>query len=126
MEEVPTASKVPAEQLVWTMQQLLERVPVSRSTIYRWIECEGLPVVQIRKGSNPLFLPENVLGWFHSREQQNAVVTHAPTSNGVAFDAMRLPEPRQTACRLRSRRTPPPPVATAGSRERLRRIRGAR
>lgn len=115
------------DQLVWTMEELLERLPVSRSTIYRWIEREGLPVVRIGEGSRPLFLPDNVLGWLRSREQEKPAVTQASsTTTDVAFDALRLAGLRQSVRRPRSRRTPPPPIATAGSRERLRRIHGAR
>ena len=126
MEEVLTASEAPSERLVWTMAQLLDRLPVSRSTIYRWIEREGLPVVRIGKNSSPLFLPENVLGWLQSREQQNAAATDAPASSDPAFDAMRLADLHRKPRRPRSRRMPPAPIANAGSRERLRRIHGAR
>lgn len=121
-----SASAAPDHQLVWTMEQLLERVAVSRSTIYRWIEREGLPVVRIRNGSNPLFLPESVLSWFQAREQQKAAVRQASAANTIASDSERVAELRRTARRPRLRKTPPPPLATAGSRERLRRINGAR
>jgi len=106
------------------MEELLEQVRVSRSTIYRWIERDGLPVVRVGGSSRPLFLPESVLGWLRSREQKKPAEAQATTD--VPLDAMRLTGLRQTARRPRSRRTPPPPLATAGSRERLRRIRGAR
>jgi predicted DNA-binding transcriptional regulator AlpA len=105
------------------MAQLLDRVPVSRSTVYRWIEREGLPVIRLGKSSNPLFLPESVLRWLQSREQRRERAKPALTG-GVADDALRVAGMRQPA--RRSRRTPPPPIATAGSRERLRRIHGAR
>lgn len=126
MEDLLTASEVAGEPLVWTLAQLLERLPVSRSTIYRWIEREGLPVIRIGKSSNPLFLRDSVLGWLQSRELSKAPIEPAPTANTVALVGERHPQLRRTARRSRARRTPPPPLATAGTRERLRRVHGAR
>jgi excisionase family DNA binding protein len=127
MTAAPLPASSPESQpnlIVWTMQQLLEHVPVSRTTIYRWIEREGLPVVRVGEGSKPLFLSTNVLEWLAARETQNAVAGTKPAGSG-SLDTARLADPRRSAHRPRSRRTPPPPIATAGTRERLRRIHGA-
>jgi excisionase family DNA binding protein len=90
------------------MEEPLERLPVSRPTIYRWIEQQGLPVVRIGGGSRPLFLPENVLGWLRARERDKPAAMEAPTTTDLAFDAMPVMGlPRQMLRRARSRSTPP-------------------
>lgn len=126
MDGTFTASKASSPRLVWTMEALLERLPVSRSTVYRWIEQDGLPVVRVGEGSRPYFLPETVIAWLQSREQVRSAATQPTRLDArAAAEQLRLAELRRTAARPRSRRTPPPPIAAAGSRERLRRIRGA-
>jgi len=112
--------------MVWTLKQLLEEVPASRSTVERWIKEEGLPVVRITPTSRRLFRPQSVHDWLESHERQEPAAAERQAAAAVASDAVRLAELRQSARRPRSRRTPPPPVKTAGSRERLRGIRGAR
>jgi excisionase family DNA binding protein len=126
MDEMLTPGGTSGHRLIWTLEQLLESVAVSRSTVYRWIERDGLPVVRVGKGSNPLFLPESVLAWFQSREGQSRNRRNGPTATTVSLTSERLAELRRTTRRPTTRRVPPPPIQTAGSRERLRRIRGAR
>jgi excisionase family DNA binding protein len=128
MTSAPLPASSPESQpdlIVWTLEQLLEHVPMSRSTIYRWIEREGLPVVRVSEGSRPLFLRTNVLEWLAERETQKTVASPKPAVSG-GLDTARLAELHRSARRPRSRRTPPPPIATAGTRDRLRRIHGAR
>ena len=121
------SAEASADLILWTLAQLLERLPVSRSTVYRWIEQEGLPVVRIGGSTKPFFLPQSVRAWLNSREHQKPgtpAQSSAAASNAASSD--HLVELRRPVRRPRSRRTPPPPIATAGSRERLRRIHGAR
>jgi predicted DNA-binding transcriptional regulator AlpA len=101
---------------LWTLEQLLAWLPRSRSTVYRWIADEGFPVVRVDDNSEPLFLQSSVLEWLRERE----VRSESRTASARALEAA-----RQQTRRRRSRRSAPPPIAGAGSRERLRRIRGA-
>jgi predicted DNA-binding transcriptional regulator AlpA len=101
---------------LWTLEQLLAWLPRSRSTVYRWIAEEGFPVVRVDDRSEPLFLQSSVLAWLRERE----VRSESRTASARALEAA-----RQQTRRQRSRRSAPPPIAGAGSRERLRRIRGA-
>jgi excisionase family DNA binding protein len=123
---LPAGPEHRVDRLVWTLEELLERLPVSRSTIYRWIEREGLPVVRIGESSRPLFLPQSVLGWIQSRERKKPARPQAPRTAEFAFNTVPLAGLRQMSHGPRPRRTPPPPIATAGTRDRLRRIHGAR
>ncbi len=123
-----------------SLEQLLERLPRSRSTIYRWIAEEGFPVVRIDDNADPLFLPASVGEWLKAREMRSESRTESLRALEAARQQARRtgqvvarpaggpagrPPARPAQPAASSRRTAPPPIPDAATHERLRRARGA-
>jgi excisionase family DNA binding protein len=52
---------------VWTMEDVRQYFKVSRTTIYEWMERDGLPHVRI--GGSLRFDRQDVLTWWQSRKK---------------------------------------------------------
>jgi predicted DNA-binding transcriptional regulator AlpA len=118
-----------------SLDQLLERLPRSRSTIYRWIAEEGFPVVRVDDNADPLFLPASIAEWLKAREMRSESRTESLRALEAARQQARRKRPagarpagRAAARPARpaaSSRTTPPPIPGVATHERLRKARGA-
>jgi prophage regulatory protein len=66
---MPTAT-VPAEQRVLSMKTVLDRVPISRTTLWRMVR-EGLFPPHIKLSANRIgWIEEDIDAWIASRKEQ--------------------------------------------------------